>query len=131
MLSYIASLPCTDFTYYVLFRYNNNTYRIDDIDWDSTPNKTFELRDGTSISIAAYLKKVRVTLFVLSDTHTHTHTQQYDIQVTDLQQPLLVSRPSKREIRARGGKDDPILLVPEVCTRTGGCGHVVMVTITA
>lgn len=32
---------------------------------------------------------------------------------------MLVSRPSKKEIRARGGKDDPILLVPELCTRTG------------
>lgn len=36
-----------------------------------------------------------------------------------MKQPLLVSRPSKREIRARGGDETPIRLIPEFCTRTG------------
>lgn len=32
---------------------------------------------------------------------------------------MLVSQPKKREIRARGEDAGPILLIPELCTRTG------------
>lgn len=46
--------------------------------------------------------------------------QNYGIKIHDHHQPLLVSQPKKRDIRARGGDDSPILLVPELCTRTGG-----------
>ena len=45
--------------------------------------------------------------------------QAYGIDIKDPSQPLLVSKPKKRDIRARGGDDSPILLVPELCTRTG------------
>ena len=45
--------------------------------------------------------------------------QAYNIDIQDANQPLLVSKPKKREIRARGGDDSPLLLVPELCTRTG------------
>lgn len=45
--------------------------------------------------------------------------QQYGIDISDPSQPLLVSKPKKKDIRARGGDDSPILLVPELCTRTG------------
>ena len=45
--------------------------------------------------------------------------QNYGIDINDVHQPLLVSKPKKRDIRARGGDDSPILLVPELCTRTG------------
>ena len=50
--------------------------------------------------------------------------QQYGIQIYDKEQPLIVSNPKAREIRARGGDDSPLLLVPELCTRTGewSCG---------
>ena len=44
----------------------------------------------------------------------------YDLTIHDANQPLLVSQPKKREIRARGGDIGPVLLVPELCTRTGG-----------
>ena len=57
---------------------------------------------------------------------TYTHflslfklLQQYGIDIGDRAQPLLVSKPKQRDIRARGGDDSPILLVPELCTRTG------------
>ncbi len=49
--AYICNLPLS-------FRYNNRTYRIDDIDWDSNPQKTFNQHDGTPISFSDYFKKV-------------------------------------------------------------------------
>ncbi len=45
--------------------------------------------------------------------------QHYDIDIIDHKQPLIVSNPKAREVRARGGDSSPILLVPELCTRTG------------
>lgn len=39
------------------FRYNNKTYRIDDIAWDHTPNNTFK-RGDTDISFKNYYKNV-------------------------------------------------------------------------
>ena len=45
--------------------------------------------------------------------------QAYNADIYDLEQPLLVSQPKKREIRARGEDAGPILLIPELCTRTG------------
>lgn len=84
----------------VLTRYNNKTYRIDDIDWDHNPTFEFETRRG-KITMMAYYK------------------EQYGIDIGDRAQPLLVSKPKQRDIRARGGDDSPILLVPELCTRTG------------
>lgn len=47
------------------------------------------------------------------------YQQNYGITIQDVSQPLLVSKPKKRDIRARGGDDSPIFLVPELCTRTG------------
>ena len=45
--------------------------------------------------------------------------QTYDIDIKDHSQPMLLSRPKKSEVRARGGDESPLLLVPELCTRTG------------
>ncbi len=44
---------------FVFFRYNNKTYRIDDIAWDHTPNNTFK-RGDTNISFKMYYKTVSV-----------------------------------------------------------------------
>lgn len=41
------------------FRYNNKTYRIDDIAWDHTPSNTFK-RGDTDISFKDYYKTVGV-----------------------------------------------------------------------
>jgi aubergine-like protein len=38
----------------VLTRYNNKTYRIDDIDWQKTPRSTFETSSGQQITFAEY-----------------------------------------------------------------------------
>ncbi|XP_006902421.1 PREDICTED: piwi-like protein 4 [Elephantulus edwardii] len=83
----------------VLTRYNNKTYRIDDIDWSVKPTHTFQKRNGTEITYVDYYK------------------QQYDITLSDLNQPVLVSLlKSKRN-------DDPEVriahLMPELCFLTG------------
>lgn len=39
-------------------RYNNKTYRIDDIDFDKNPLTKFKTRDGSEISFVDYYKKV-------------------------------------------------------------------------
>jgi len=41
----------------IIYRYNNKTYRIDDIAWDHTPNNTFTKGD-TEISFKNYFKTV-------------------------------------------------------------------------
>lgn len=83
----------------VLTKYNNKTYRIDDIDWDMNPLSTFPKRDGTEISIRDYYKK------------------QHDLKVEDEGQPMLVSRPKARDKKA--GQTEPFKLVPEFCLLTG------------
>lgn len=55
----------------------------------------------------------------LSDHACFATAQAYGVELHDLEQPLLVSQPKKREIRARGEDAGPILLIPELCTRTG------------
>ena len=82
----------------VLTRYNNKTYRIDDIDWDKNPTHTFETREGPITYLDYYQKS-------------------YDRKLVDMQQPLLVSRPKKKD--QRRGQEGPIYLIPELCTRTG------------
>ena len=42
----------------VFFRYNNKTYKIDDMDWDNGPMSTFKLHDGTETTYVEYYKKV-------------------------------------------------------------------------
>lgn len=46
---------CLKFT-----RYNNKTYRIDDIDWSVKPTHAFHKRDGTEITYVDYYKQVGV-----------------------------------------------------------------------
>lgn len=83
----------------VLTDYNNRTYRIDDVDWQSSPRTTFSKKDGSKISYADY------------------YQQKYNIRINDPQQPMLVSRAKDREIRA--GMAETIYLVPELCRMTG------------
>ncbi len=82
-----------------LCRYNNKSYKIDELDFDGSPEDTFEGRTGPT-SFVQYYK------------------QQYGIDVRDRKQPLLVSR--KRQINQP--KDAPpleIKLIPELCFLTG------------
>lgn len=57
----------------ILTRYNNKMYRIDDILFDKNPMSTFDLR-GEPVTFVEYYKK------------------QYDIEIKDKGQPLLLHR---------------------------------------
>jgi len=83
----------------VITRYNNKTYRIDEICFDKTVSDTFEMKDGSKKDYKTY------------------YLEKYNKKITDTQQPLLVSMPKIRE--ARGGVSGPVFLVPELCNMTG------------
>lgn len=82
----------------VMTSYNRKTYRVDDIDWNTTASSTFDLR-GTQTSFLNYFR------------------DKYNIHIRDPGQPLLVSRPKKKDIHR--GMTGPILLIPELCQMTG------------
>ncbi|XP_077135461.1 piwi-like protein 1 isoform X2 [Ranitomeya variabilis] len=82
----------------VLTKYNNKTYRIDEIAWNMTPASTFKKADGSEISFVDYYKN------------------QYNEQVEDMSQPLIVNIPRRPKPGAENGA---IVLVPELCNLTG------------
>ncbi|XP_074601974.1 piwi-like protein 1 [Brevipalpus obovatus] len=83
----------------VMVKYNNKTYRIDDIIFDKNPiTYTFERR-GQSISLKDYYK------------------EQHNVTLKDENQPLLLVKPTERD--KRSGQDQPIMLIPELCLLTG------------
>lgn len=43
----------------VITRYNNRTYRIDDIEWDKSPNDTFTMADGSKTTFIEYYRFIR------------------------------------------------------------------------
>ncbi|KAL4223114.1 Piwi-like protein 1 [Mactra antiquata] len=89
----------------ILTKYNNKTYRIDDIDWNKKPHDTFQLRDGSRISYKDYYQK------------------SYGIPVTDPDQPLLASKPTakdKRRDKLQGKEvSENLYFLPELCVLTG------------
>ncbi|XP_075054846.1 piwi-like protein 4 [Mixophyes fleayi] len=84
----------------VLTRYNNKTYRVDDINWTTKPTDKFPRKDGSEISYVEYYK------------------QQYNIELTDLCQPMLVST---LKVKKNEACDTPraVHLLPELCYITG------------
>lgn len=40
----------------MMTRYNNRTYRVDDIDWDKTPKDTFTLANGQQVTFVEYYR---------------------------------------------------------------------------
>lgn len=90
----------------VLTRYNNRTYRIDDIMWDENPLTTFNYHTG-QITYYDYYK------------------QHYNIEIKDLRQPLLLHRAKKTRQEPGNGngngkaKLDIVCLIPELCFVTG------------
>lgn len=80
--------------------YNKRTYRIDDIDFEQSALSTFHLRkEDRDISYVDYYKS------------------RYQVDVRYPKQPLLVSRPTRRDVNR--GDDKPIYLLPELCGMTG------------
>ncbi|XP_056274404.1 piwi-like protein 1 [Pseudoliparis swirei] len=84
----------------VLTKYNNKTYRIDDIAWDHTPNNTFT-KGNTEVSFKSYYKT------------------QYNLDIADGNQVLLVSHVKKVLGPSGGPPPGPAMLIPELCFLTG------------
>uniref|UniRef100_A0A224X701 Putative translation initiation factor 2c eif-2c n=1 Tax=Panstrongylus lignarius TaxID=156445 RepID=A0A224X701_9HEMI len=82
----------------IITPYNNKTYRVDDVDFDSSPLSTFEKGNE------------RVT-------YMDYYRNRYSIKITNKAQPLLISRPKKRDIHA--GRTNNVVLIPELCCLTG------------
>uniref|UniRef100_A0A8C8M225 Piwi-like protein 2 n=1 Tax=Oncorhynchus tshawytscha TaxID=74940 RepID=A0A8C8M225_ONCTS len=80
----------------VITRYNNRTYRIDDIEWGKSPKDTFTMADGSTTTFVEYYSK------------------NYGITIKEMDQPMLIHRPKERS--KPGGK---ILLLPELSFMTG------------
>ncbi|KAG7164425.1 piwi-like 2, partial [Homarus americanus] len=81
----------------VMTTYNDKTYRVDDVDWNLTPSSKFPYR-GDEISYIDYYQK------------------NYQVRIKDVKQPMLMSKPKKRDLRRGLGN---IYLVPELCALTG------------
>lgn len=84
----------------VLTRYNNKTYRIDDIDFTANPMNTFRSKDR-DVTYAEYYKS------------------HYNIELKDLKQPLLISRKERRVDGQEGTETLTFCLIPEICYLTG------------
>jgi aubergine-like protein len=82
----------------VITRYNNKTYRVDDVDFSKSASSTFDMK-GQQKSFVQY------------------YQEQYGIRINDQNQPLLITNPKPRDIR--GGRSEVICLVPELCNTTG------------
>jgi aubergine len=84
----------------VLTRYNNKTYRIDDIVFDQSPTSTFTQGDK-QVSYVEYYKT------------------QYNIDIKDPKQPLLLSRKERRVSGQEQKQEFVFCLIPEICYLTG------------
>lgn len=110
----------------VLTKYNNKTYRIDDILWDQHPTAEFNYHHNKKITYIDYYKyKYRSNSNINFNQNLHifvvfVQRKQYDIVIKDLRQPLLFNR-SKATNNNECGKiaDDIICLIPELCYMTG------------
>lgn len=85
----------------VLTDYNNNTYRIEEVDFEVSPSSTFSLKDGTHIAYKDYYKN------------------KYKIVITNATQPMLVTRTKPKD--RNSGQGEMVYLVPELCRATGVC----------
>jgi aubergine-like protein len=82
----------------VMTTYNRKTYRITDVDFKINPMSTFETSKGVTNYVDYYKSR-------------------YDQTITDFKQPVLVAKPSKKDLH--GGKEQVINLIPEFCQLTG------------
>uniref|UniRef100_A0A8C2RX27 Piwi like RNA-mediated gene silencing 4 n=1 Tax=Capra hircus TaxID=9925 RepID=A0A8C2RX27_CAPHI len=99
-----VEIPQEELKRFLVFaRYNNKTYRIDDIDWSVKPTHTFRKRDGAEITYVDYYK------------------QQYDITLSDLNQPVLVSLLKNK--KNDNSEAQMAHLIPELCFLTGMPGQ--------
>ncbi|KAK2583778.1 hypothetical protein KPH14_009684 [Odynerus spinipes] len=85
----------------VLTDYNNNTYRVNDVDFKVTPNDTFTLKTGEKITYKDYYKN------------------RYQIRISENSQPMLVAETKQKDRRMAGQAERLVYLVPELCRSTG------------
>jgi len=84
----------------VLTRYNNKSYKVDDIDFQASPKSTFTNEKGEELSYMDYYKR------------------QYGLEIRDPNQPLLIHRPKKKALNEED-VEKLICLIPELCLLTG------------
>lgn len=82
----------------VLTDYNNKTYRIDDVDFGASPSDTFETKAGPISFVEYYRTK-------------------YHLTIRNPTQPMLITKSTERQ--RRGGQEEIISLIPELCRPTG------------
>jgi len=58
-----------------------------------------------------------VNLFSIRNLFFSVYIQRYQLKIEDTTQPLLISKPSKKDRRA--GQTGPLMLIPELCCVTG------------
>ncbi|XP_038222567.1 piwi-like protein Ago3 [Zerene cesonia] len=88
----------------VMTTYNNKLFRVDSIDDSMTPKSTFEKKEkGETIQIS----------------YIDYYKKNYGIDIMDWDQPMLISRESKRVPGSEKPIDYMICLVPELCQLTG------------
>ena len=97
----------------VLTRYNNCTYRIDDIDFSKTPLDSFKTTNRKLLQQRHHQPAAGEEFDV---TYREYFQTQHNLPITSTSQPLIVSRPKKSELR-RGCEE--VHLVPELCSLTG------------
>ena len=85
--------------------YNRKTYRIDEIEFDATPSAIFTSKDKDGNE--------------KEESYVQYYRRRHGIEITgvELQQPLLVSHPRKKEINK--GMKTNIYLLPSLCNLTG------------
>lgn len=54
--------------------YNNETYRIDDIDENSDPNSQFTLKDGSKMTYMQYYKEVFIVWYISNSSIVNCDT---------------------------------------------------------
>lgn len=97
--------------------YNNKTYRISDVNFDTSPRAKFQTKAGDK-SFIDYYQEVYFNLRIFIVNYViHFILQRYRIRINNPDQPLLVVKSRERDIRA--GQTEVILLVPELCRPTG------------
>jgi aubergine-like protein len=85
----------------VLTKYNNKTYRIDDVLFNKSPQDTFDYK-GDKITFIDYYKK------------------EHNVEIKDKRQPILVNKPKyKAGQQLKKWQLENIWLIPELCSMTG------------
>ncbi|XP_053610721.1 piwi-like protein Ago3 [Plodia interpunctella] len=88
----------------VMTTYNKKLFRVDSIDDTMTPRSTFEkIENGETVKIS----------------YIDYYKNNYGIEIKDWDQPMLISRQTKRMPGSEAPTDFMICLVPELCQLTG------------